>query len=316
MFGKLKEKLKRVLGRIEEEKAVEKGEEIRKGEKKVRVDEGKLQSILDELELALIESDVAVSTASEIRKMIYEKIVQNPPKGDLRKAVREALEGVLLSILEMPGELDLFSVIDRAKAAKGYALLLFLGFNGVGKTLTLAKIAYLLKQRGYRCLLAAGDTFRAAAIEQLEEHAKKLGMELVKQEYGSDACAVIYDARIKAQTKGFDVVLADTAGRSHASKNLMEELKKIVRVNSPDLKILVLDALTGNDILEQTRRFDDAVGVDAIVLTKFDVYEKGGAAISACHAIKKPILFLGVGQAYEDLLPFDPQRIVRSLFES
>jgi len=181
----------------------------------------------------------------------------------------------------------------------------------VHNTTTLAKLAYKFKK--FNPIFAAGDTFRAASIEQLEEHGRRLGVEVVKHRYGADSAAVIFDARKHAEAIGSKLVLADTAGRSHANTNLMEELGKVMRVNKPDLKVLVLDALTGNDIYDQANMFDKTVGIDAVILTKADVYEKGGAALSAAYALKKPILFLGVGQEHKDLQPFDAKKIVENL---
>jgi fused signal recognition particle receptor len=183
----------------------------------------------------------------------------------------------------------------------------------VHNTTTLAKLARMLKE--FEPVIAAADTFRAASIEQLEEHSRRLGFEIVKHKYGADSAAVIFDAKKHAAASGSKLVLADTAGRSHANVNLMDELKKVCRVNKPDMKILVLDALTGNDIYDQAKLFNDAVGVDAIILTKTDVYEKGGAALSAAYTIKKPILYLGTGQNYEDLKEFSPEAIANMLLE-
>jgi signal recognition particle GTPase len=183
----------------------------------------------------------------------------------------------------------------------------------VHNTTSIAKIAWLLKQHGLRCVLAAADTFRAASIEQLEEHGRALDVPVIKHKYGADPAAVIFDAVKHASAKGIDVVLADTAGRSHANIDLMAELQKICRVNRPDLKILTLDALTGNDIYDQCRLFDKAVGVDGLILAKADVYDRGGAVLSAAHTLRKPILYLGVGQRYQDLQLFSPEQIARSL---
>jgi fused signal recognition particle receptor len=183
----------------------------------------------------------------------------------------------------------------------------------VHNTTTIAKFAHKLKK--YRPVLAAGDTFRAAAIDQLEEHGRRLGVKVVKHNYGADSAAVIFDAVKHAASVGSKVVLADTAGRSHSNVNLMDELKKVVRVNKPDLKVLVLDSITGNDIYDQSQLFNEAAGVDAIILTKADVYEKGGSALSASYTIKKPILYLGTGQNYDDLKDFVPEEIVKNLLE-
>jgi len=171
----------------------------------------------------------------------------------------------------------------------------------------------VLKKAGLSCVFAAGDTWRAASIEQLETHGSRLGIKTIKQKYGADSAAVIFDAAAYAKANGVDVVLADTAGRTHSNINLIDELKKVCRVNKPDLKILVLDSLTGNDIYDQSKFFDEAVDVDGIVLSKADVYEKGGAALSAAHTIKKPILFLGVGQRYGDLVEYDYRKMVDNL---
>ncbi len=183
----------------------------------------------------------------------------------------------------------------------------------IHNTTNLSKMASMMKE--YRPVLAAADTFRAASIEQLEEHGRRLGMKVVKHTYGSDSASVIFDAKKHAMASGSRLVLADTAGRSHANVNLMDELKKICRVNKPDMKILVLDSLTGNDIYDQVKLFNDAVGIDGIILSKADVYDKGGAALSAAHTSKKPILYLGTGQNYGDLKEFDPEEIVKNLLE-
>ena len=192
-------------------------------------------------------------------------------------------------------------------------LVMFLGFNGTGKTTTLAKFAY--KFKSYNPVLAAGDTFRAASIEQLQEHGSRIGVEVIKHSYGADSAAVIFDAMKHAAADNSKLVLADTAGRSHSNVNLMDELKKVVRVNKPDLKILVLDSMTGNDIYDQAKLFNDAVGIDGIILTKGDVYDKGGAALSAAYTIKKPILFMGTGQEYGDLKEFRPEEAVKNLLD-
>jgi len=180
------------------------------------------------------------------------------------------------------------------------------GFNGSGKTTTLAKIAKMLKEKGFKVVLACSDTFRAGAIEQLEEHGRRLGIRVLRHRYGADPAAVAYDAVAHARARGLDVVLIDTAGRAQTDKNLMDELAKVKRVVEPDLTILVVDALTGNDAVVQAEMFDKAVGVDAVVLTKVDADVRGGAALSITHAIGKPIIFIGVGQSYDDLRPFDP----------
>ena len=278
-------------------------------EKKITEDD--LKDILEDLKRGLIESDVAVEVAEKISNDLKSNLVGKFIKRkQVEKIIRESFRKSILDILDVDG-LDL---IKKIKSKKPF-LIVFLGFNGSGKTTTIARIGHLLKQKDFKCVLAAADSWRAAAIEQLEEHGKKLGITVVKHKYGADPAAVIFDAVKHATAKDIDVILADTAGRSHANVNLVDELKKIVRVNKPDLKILVLDALTGNDIYDQCKMFNDAVGVDALIITKSDVYEKGGAALSASHTINKPILYLGVGQNYEDLEKFDPNKIVEKLLD-
>lgn len=274
---------------------------------------GESEKIADELKIALLESDVALEVSENICSALVNditgKIIR---RGETEKIIKDSLRKSMISILDQ-GNIEIEDIIEKAKSEGRPATIMFLGFNGTGKTTTLAKIAYHLKKRGYNSVLAAGDTFRAASIEQLEIHASRIGTEMVKQKYGSDSAAVIFDAKEHAKSHGFDVVLADTAGRSHSNINLMDELGKVVRVNKPDLKILVLDSLTGNDIVEQSQRFNEAVGVDGIILTKADVYEKGGAALSAVHTIRKPIIYMGIGQGYENLRKFDAEEVVDSI---
>jgi fused signal recognition particle receptor len=185
--------------------------------------------------------------------------------------------------------------------------------NGSGKTTSIAKFAYLLKQQGLSSIMAAGDTWRAASIQQLEEHGKNLGIRVVKQDYGSDPAAIAFDAIAAAKAHKIDVVLVDTAGRQHSNKNLMEEMKKIIRVAKPNLKIFVAESITGNDAVEQGKQFNEAIGIDGIILTKSDVDEKGGAAISVTHVTGKPILYLGSGQGYKDMTPFAPDLLLERL---
>ena len=174
-------------------------------------------------------------------------------------------------------------------------------------------IKIITKFKDFKPVVAAGDTFRAASIEQLEEHSKKIGFDLVKHSYGADSAAVIFDAKTHATSIKSKLLLGDTAGRSHSNINLMDELKKVTKVNDPDMKILILDSLTGNDIYEQAKIYSESIGVDAIILTKTDVYDKGGACLSASYVIKKPVLFLGTGQEYGDLLDFNPDKLVENL---
>ena len=216
-------------------------------------------------------------------------------------------------IKETIKHIDLIALIKEKLKEKKPCVVCFFGVNGSGKTTTIAKITHLLKKNNLSVVLAASDTFRAAAIDQLEEHAKKLGVKLIKHQYGADAAAVAFDAIKHAEAKGVDVVLIDTAGRMHSDVNLMDEMKKIVRVAKPDLKVFVGESIVGNDCVEQAKRFDQSVGIDAIILTKADVDEKGGAIVSVGKVVGKPIAFLGVGQNYDDLMKIDEKFIFDSI---
>ena len=199
------------------------------------------------------------------------------------------------------------------KKEKPYVILFF-GFNGTGKTMTIGKFAKMLRDNGYTVVMAAGDTFRAAAIEQLEVHATNLKVPIIKQKKGADSAAVIFDSIKYAKAHNIDVVLADTAGRSHTNTNLMDELRKIVRVAKPDFKVFVGDSLTVNDAAEQAKLFSDAVGIDGSVLTKVDTDPKGGACLSVAYMTKQPILYLGNGQKYEDLIDFSSKWFLDKVF--
>ena len=275
---------------------------------KVELDPKKLQPIVEELKITLLENDVAFQVAEEIGQELIEELsgVKVGRTSD-KPFVREALRKAVLRTLSRGGRADLEELV-KAKRAQGEPfVILFVGFNGSGKTTTIAKMAKMLRDKGFKVVLACSDTFRAGAIEQLEEHGRRLGIRTLKHRYGADPAAVAYDAVAHARARGIDVVLIDTAGRAQTNKNLMDELAKIKRVIEPDLTVLVVDALTGNDALAQAEMFNDAVGVDAVVLTKVDADVRGGTALSITHAIGKPILFIGTGQGYDDLRPFDPK---------
>ena len=314
------EEKKGILGRLfkrkpkaEKPKEVEKGiiEKIKKKITEKKIEENDVKGILKDLEMGLISSDVALEASEKIINDLRNNLVGNFIKrGEIESVVKNSFRNSITEILKV----ESFDLIEKVKSKKPF-LIVFLGFNGSGKTTSIARIGYLLKKNGLKCVFAAADCFRAASIEQLEEHGRNLDIEVIKHNYGADPAAVIFDAVKHAKAKDIDVILADTAGRSHANVNLMDELKKIIRVNNPDLKILVLDALTGNDIYDQCKLFNDAVDVDGLILTKADVYEKGGAAISASFTIKRPILYLGVGQNYEDLEKFDSNKIVERLLD-
>lgn len=273
-----------------------------------QLSEKEINKILGELQKALLENDVAYRVSEIINEDVKKELLNKSVKrSEVEKIVTNALKTAMLHAMSQE-ELDLDEMISKSEKP---FLIIFFGFNGTGKTTTIAKLAHKFKK--YKPILAAGDTFRSASIEQLEVHSKKIGLEVIKHDYGADSAAVIFDAVKHASAVKSKLVLADTAGRSHSNVNLMDELKKVVRVNKPDMKILVLDSITGNDIYEQSKLFNEAVGADAIILTKADVYEKGGACLSATRTINKPVLYLGVGQEYDDLKEFKPEEIVNNL---
>lgn len=277
------------------------------------VSEDDIDEFFSEMEIDLLQGNVAVEVVEALKaglkkRLAGREIRRNEVGGLIESAFYESLHDIVNQ-----GSVDIDEIIRKARGDGKAALFVFLGFNGAGKTTSVAKVARYLSAKGYKVIFAAGDTFRAASIEQLEVHAKKLGIGLVKQKYGSDSAAVIYDAMEHAKAAGIDVVLADTAGRMHTNANLMRELEKVIKVNKPDLRILVLDSLAGNDIVPQSQSFSQAAGIDCLLLTKTDANEKGGAILSATYCTSKPILFLGTGQDYDDLQLFEPDKFVKEL---
>jgi len=268
----------------------------------------KFNELFWELELALLENNVAVEVIEKIKKDLKEEIVDKPLKrGKVEETIEEALKKSIEGLF-----VDDFDLEKEIKKKKPYVIVFF-GINGSGKTTSIARLAYLLKKEGLKCVMAAADTFRAAAIQQLEEHGKKLDIKVIKHDYGSDPAAVAFDAIKHAEAKGLDVVLIDTAGRMHSNMDLVREMEKIVRVSKPDLKIFVGEAITGNDCIEQASIFNSAIGIDGIILTKQDIDEKGGASVSVSYITKKPIIYMGVGQDYKDLIKFDKEKIIKGL---
>lgn len=284
--------------------------------REVIIDEGKLDEILPELEIILLESDVAFEVVEEISARLRERLVGRKKKiGErLSDIVLDELRTIIKEILDT-NQFDFDEFVSSKLKEKKPLNIIFVGVNGTGKTTTIAKIAKRLMDNGYSVVLAAGDTFRAGAIEQLEEHANRLGVKLIKHKAGADPAAVIYDAIKHAESKGIDIVLADTAGRMHTKKNLIDQLGKIMRVTKPDLTIFVDESIAGNDAVERARMFNEAVGVDGIILTKLDADPKGGTAISVSYVTGKPVLFVGVGQEYDDLVKFDSKWLIERIFE-
>lgn len=303
---------------LKEDKEIKELEEKKEGLfsklKKVfttKLDEQEFNKLFDKLEIILIENNVALEAIDSLREKLKNDLINKEiSRKEWERKIEESLKQAIDSLFIEP-----FDLIDKIKTEKQKPfIIVFFGINGSGKTTTIAKIAYMLKNNNITSVFAAADTFRAASIEQLEKHGSKLGIEVIKQKYGSDPAAVAFDAIAHAKAKAIDVVLIDTAGRMHTKHDLLREMEKICRVTKPQLKIFVGEAITGNDVIEQAKAFNDAIGIDAIILTKADVDEKGGATISISHVTKKPILFLGVGQEYDNLKKFDKKEIINKIF--
>jgi fused signal recognition particle receptor len=271
-----------------------------------------LQPILSDFKMNLAENDVAFPVADRICDELEKRLtgVQVKRLDDRKKIVEENLRQVLLEVMLTNTKIDLLSKIEEKRKTSEPYVVLFVGINGTGKTTTIAKVAQFLQDKGYSVVLAGSDTYRAGSIEQLEEHARRLGMRVIKHSYGADPAAVAYDAISHAKAHGINVVLIDTAGRMQTNQNLMNELVKVKRVVSPDLTVLTLDSLIGNDAVMQAEEFHKSIGVDATILTKVDADVKGGSALSVTYVTQKPILFIGVGQTYKDLELFNPEKFV------
>jgi len=276
-----------------------------------------MDEAINDLKLLLVSNDVAMDTADEICNKIIDsfKGEQIGRLSSTKKMVFDTLKDVITGILTPENEVDLLDEIKKKSKTNEPYVIVFLGVNGTGKTTTMAKIAYYLKKNNISVVAAASDTFRAAAIEQLSYHMENVGVRVIKHEYNSDPASVGYDAIEHAKAKNINVVLIDTAGRQVTDKNLMIEMQKICRVAQPDLIIFVGDSLAGNDALYQAKEFKKHVGIDANILTKLDADARGGAALSISFETKKPILFLGTGQNYEDLIPFDRDFFISSILD-
>ncbi|WML67788.1 MAG: Signal recognition particle receptor FtsY [Methanoregula sp. SKADARSKE-2] len=279
-------------------------------ERELVVSEKNIVDALAELEMTLLESDVALPVTDAIIAHVRTGLVGKHRKiGESVDAlVLGALKDALLEVLGKGFDLSAY-IRSHGRPVK----ILFTGVNGTGKTTTVAKIGAYLKEQGFTIVIGAGDTFRAGAIEQIGVHAGRLDIKIIQHQEGADPSAVLFDTVQYALSHKIDVVLADTAGRFHNKSNLMNQLDKIRRVMKPDLIVYVDEAVAGNDAVTRAAEFDRAVGTDAVVLTKADMDSRGGAAISIAYTIGKPLMFLGVGQAYDDILPFDPTQVVDEL---
>lgn len=303
---KLKEK------KVEEEKQTEKEKGFfAKIKEKIsyKITQEDFDELFEDLEFSFLENNVALEVIEDIKKSLSESLVgKQIKKQELEQEIKQALKHALNESLIEPDD-----ILETIKTTDRPFKILFFGINGTGKTTTIAKLTHLLLKNNISCVLAAGDTFRAASIEQLQEHADKLKVKLIKQDYNADPAAVAFDAIKYAEAHKIKVVLIDTAGRMHTRENLLKEMEKISRVTDPDLKIFLAESIAGNDATEQAKAFNEMIGIDGIILSKADIDEKGGTVISVSHVTKKPIFYLGTGQKYEDLEPFNKEKFIEQL---
>ncbi len=299
MFEKLRKGLKGIVSKISNSGFTDKD----------------LEPLLWDLQLQLIGSDVSIEVAERVCIEMKERLMGTsaPRFGNKSDVVRTALRESLEAVMDGNNKLDIFEKISQSKKDGEPFSIMFVGINGTGKTTTIAKFTHKLQKAGFSVVLASGDTYRAGAIEQLEEHGRRLGVRVIKHKYGSDAAAVGYDAVEHARAQGIDVVLIDTAGRMQTNRNLMDELQKVKRVVDPSFTIMIIDSLVGNDATEQAMTFNDYIGFDAAILTKVDADAKGGSSLSVPYLTGKPVLYIGVGQEYDDLEPFDAQWFAEKL---
>ncbi|HUV61601.1 MAG TPA: signal recognition particle-docking protein FtsY [Thermoplasmata archaeon] len=310
MFRALKEKLNAASAAAKKRSVEDITEVVGNSGRKLKEDA--LNEILGGLEMELLKADVALPVAEEltrdVRAFLSGKRVDRDFRLDegINLAFRSAVKKVLAG--------HKFSLEETVETKDKPIVMMFVGINGTGKTTAIAKLTYRFQKKGYSCVLAAGDTFRAGAIEQLTLHSERLGCKIIKHQAGSDPAAVAYDAVEHAKARKKDFVLIDTAGRMQTNKNLMDEMKKIRRVAKPDIVFFVGDSLAGSDAVEQARRFDEAIGIDAIILTKIDADAKGGAALSITDAIGKPVAYVSFGQEYEAFGRFDADWMIARIF--
>jgi fused signal recognition particle receptor len=281
-------------------------------ERELIISEKDIAEALSELELTLLESDVALPATDAIIAHVRKNLVGKHRR--IGESVDSLVVGALkAALLEVLGKS--FDLLAYIRAHPRPVRILFTGVNGTGKTTTVAKIGYYLKKQGFSVVIGAGDTYRAGAIEQIGVHAERLGIKIIQHPEGGDPSAVLFDAVQYAHSHKIDVVLADTAGRFHNKANLMSQLDKIKRVMKPDLVVYVDEAVAGNDAVIRAAEFDKTIGADAVILTKADMDSRGGAAISIAHTIGKPLMFIGTGQSYDDIAPFEPAQVVGELLD-
>lgn len=286
---------------------------IKQRTSKIKISEKEFEVYKEELETLLLENNVALEVSDEIINKLKQRVIGKEfLKKEAEEEIKDTLKEIISEILITP--LNFIEEINKKKSKNEEPyIILFFGINGSGKTTTIAKIAEFLKNKKLSCVIAASDTFRAASIEQIKEHGKRIKVRIISHEYGSDPASVGFDAINYAKKNHLDCVLIDTAGRMHTEKNLIKEMEKINRVCNPDLKIFVGESVTGNDVIEQARTFNWNIGIDGIILTKADIDEKGGTALSIGFVTQKPILFLGTGQEYNSIEPFDKNKFLDRL---
>lgn len=279
-------------------------------EREVFISGKELEEPLEQLEMVLLENDVALPVAESIVEGLRNQLLGR------RRKIGADVDAIILSALKesLAGVLgEEFDLVGFIRSRERPVKMLFTGVNGTGKTTTIAKVGAYLKAHGFSVVIGSGDTFRAGALEQMATHASRVGIKVIQHQQGADPSAVLFDAVQHARANRIDVVLGDTAGRFHNKANLMNQLGKIKRVMKPDLVVYVDEAVAGNDAVVRAEEFNRLVGTDAVILTKADMDRKGGAAVSIAHTIGKPILFLGTGQGYGDLVPFSPKMLVNEL---
>ncbi|MBS3151195.1 signal recognition particle-docking protein FtsY [Candidatus Woesearchaeota archaeon] len=278
-----------------------------------KISEEQFEEIFQDLQIILLENNVALEVVDKIKEDLKKELQEKQIKRtQIEAQIKEALKKSLEEILTPP-EFDLIKVIEKAKKESRPAVILIIGYNGSGKSLTCAKLANFLKEKGYRPILGAADVFRAAGAIQLVEYGKIANIPVIENPKTKDSCSVIFDTIKHAKSKHFDVVVADTSGRIQNNKDLMDELKKISRINNPDATLLVVDSLTGSDVVIQVDEFDKNISVDGLILTKIDVDERGGAFLSAVYTGKKPVLYICSGQRLKDIEEYSPERVISQL---
>lgn len=302
MFSKLKNAIKEIIEVVSTKTLSEKD----------------LEPILFEWKIQLLSCDVAYPVAEYLEKVVFNTLkgLKISRSEKISEKVKETIKSAITTIVRDAGKIDLEEEIyNRRREGKIPVKIVFVGVNGSGKTTTIAKIAYMFREKGFQSVLACSDTFRAGAEEQLLIHAKNLGLKMIKHTYGADPAAVAYDAVNYAYAHKIPIVLIDTAGRMHTDRDLMAELKKIVNVIDAEYTIFVGDALAGNDALTQAEKFNECIGIDGSIITKVDADVKGGTALSIIFATKKPILYMGTGQKYTDLVKFDENWLLQKLID-